>query len=174
MGSILTAPNFVSTFELTSGMEGTVTALFILGCFMGSMTTVLIGQRFGRINMAYYGTFFMCAGAVLQSSSYVVGQLIVGRIVAGIGLGLISSNTAMWQSETAPARIRGMLVACSLSFLIVGQLIAYWLEYGTNTYVSSFSWRFPMAFQAFIALLMSVMLFFMPECENFLHSYGLD
>ena len=165
MGAILTAPNFVDIFNLSTSMSGTVTSVFILGCFVGSLTTSAIGQRFGRIKMAYYGTFFMCAGAILQSSSYTVAQLIVGRIVAGVGLGLISSNTAMWQSETAPARIRGTLVACSLSFLVLGQLIAYWLEYGTNTYKSSASWRFPMAFQAGIALLMSVMLFFMPECE---------
>ena len=108
----------------------------------------------------------MCAGSILQSSSYVVAQLLVGRIVAGIGLGVISCNTAIWQAETAPANIRGMLVACSLSFLILGQLIAYWLEYGTNTWSSSASWRFPMAFQAALALLMAIMLFFMPECKS--------
>ena len=166
MGGLLTAPDFVNTFHLGSGMEGTVTAVFILGCFLGSMLTSAFGQRFGRIKMAYYGTFAMCIGSILQSSSYQVAQLIMGRIVAGIGLGLISSNTAMWQSETAPSKIRGMLVACSLSFLIVGQLIAYWLEYGMNTYSSSASWRFPMAFQAFLALSMSAMLFVMPECKR--------
>ena len=35
-----------------------------------------------------------------------------------------------------------------------------------NYYSSGVSWRFPMAFQAFLALLMSLMLFFMPECKN--------
>jgi hypothetical protein len=35
-----------------------------------------------------------------------------------------------------------------------------------NIYTTDVSWRFPMAFQAFIALLMSIMLFFMPECKD--------
>lgn len=164
MGSILTAPSFVDTFNLNSSMEGLVTAIFMIGCFIGSMTTAFSGSRFGRRTLAHVGTFVICAGSVLQSSSYNVAQLIVGRIVAGIGLGLIASNVAIWQSETAPPQARGMLVACSLSLLIVGQLIAYWLEYGVSDYPGDFSWRFPMAFQAAIALLMSVLMFFMPEC----------
>ncbi|KAL1876146.1 hypothetical protein Plec18167_005409 [Paecilomyces lecythidis] len=168
MGSILTAPNFINTFKLDSSMQGTVTAIFILGCFAGSLTTSAIGQRYGRIRMAHAGTVAMCVGAILQCSSYSVAQLLVGRIVAGIGLGLITSNTIVWQSETAPPKIRGMLVACSLSFLVLGQVIAYWLEYGTSTYTSSFSWRFPMAFQAFIALVTSAMLCFMPESPRWL------
>lgn len=165
MGSILTAPSFVDTFNLNSSMEGLVTAIFMIGCFIGSMTTAFSGSRFGRRTLAHVGTFVICAGSVLQSSSYNVAQLIVGRIVAGIGLGLIASNVAIWQSETAPPRARGMLIACSLSLLIVGQLIAYWLEYGVSDYPTDFSWRFPMAFQAAIALLMSALMFFMPECK---------
>ncbi|KAH8664735.1 general substrate transporter [Xylariales sp. PMI_506] len=168
MGGILTAPSFVDTFQLDSGMQGLVTAIFFVGCFLGSMSTAILGSRFGRRALAHVGTLFMCLGAILQSSSYHIAQLIVGRIVAGIGLGLIASNVAIWQSETAPAKARGMLVACSLSFLIVGQLLAYWMEYGVSGYTSSFSWRFPMAFQAFLSLLMSLLLVFMPESPRYL------
>lgn len=79
----------------------------------------------------------------------------------------------VWQSETSPSHIRGLLVASALSFLILGQLIAYWLEYGTANMASSFSWRFPMAFQAVLAILTSVLLFFMPESPRWLfqHEY---
>lgn len=34
------------------------------------------------------------------------------------------------------------------------------------SYNSSVGWRFPLGFQAFIAILTSVMLFFMPECKS--------
>jgi MFS family permease len=61
-------------------------------------------------------------GAIIQASSFTVAQLIAGRIVAGVGLGLMTSNVIVWQSESAPRQIRGMLVASSLSLLIVGQV----------------------------------------------------
>lgn len=44
------------------------------------------------------------------------------------------------------------------------KLLAYWIDYAMSGYTSSVGWRFPLAFQAFIAILTSVMLFFMPEC----------
>lgn len=40
----------------------------------------------------------------------------------GIGLGLIVSNIIVWQTECSPSKYRGLLVASSLSFLLVGQV----------------------------------------------------
>lgn len=165
IGGLLTAPDFEATFNLDSTLQGVVTSLFELGCFFGSLFTAVAGGRFGRRTLAHFGTVAITIGALLQASSFSVGQLMVGRIVAGIGLGLISSNVAIWQSETAPANVRGTLVACSLSFLIVGQLLANLIDYGMNSYSGPVTWRFPIAFQATLALLMSALLFFMPECK---------
>lgn len=165
IGGLLTAPDFESTFNLDSTLQGVVTSLFELGCFFGSLVTAVAGGHLGRRTLAHLGTLSITVGALLQASSFSVGQLMVGRIVAGIGLGLISSNIAIWQSETAPANVRGTLVACSLSFLIVGQLLANLIDYGMNSYSGPVTWRFPIAFQAVLALLMSALLFFMPECK---------
>lgn len=165
IGGLLTAPDFESTFNLDSTLQGVVTSLFELGCFFGSLGTAAAGGRFGRRTLAHFGTLAIAIGSLLQASSFSVGQLMVGRIVAGIGLGLISSNVAIWQSETAPAKVRGTLVACSLSFLIVGQLLANLIDYGMNSYSGPVTWRFPIAFQSTLALLMSALLFFMPECK---------
>ncbi|EHK20767.1 uncharacterized protein TRIVIDRAFT_49958 [Trichoderma virens Gv29-8] len=168
IGGLLTAPDFESTFNLDATLQGVVTSLFELGCFFGSLFTAAAGGRLGRRTLAHLGTLSITIGALLQASSFSVGQLMVGRIVAGIGLGLISSNIAIWQSETAPANVRGTLVACSLSFLIVGQLLANLIDYGMNNYSGPVTWRFPIAFQAVLALLMSALLFFMPESPRYL------
>lgn len=146
-------------------MEGTVTALFVIGCLVGCLGTSFCDGRWGRLSMAQVGSGILSVGAILQASSYITAQLIVGRIVAGIGLGLISSNLAVWQSELATSKTRGMLMAISLSFLILGQVLAYWIDYGLSGYESSVSWRFPMAFQAFLGIALNVMLLFMPECK---------
>lgn len=168
IGGLLTAPDFESTFRLNATLQGVVTSLFELGCFFGSLVTAAAGGRLGRRTLAHYGTLAISIGALLQASSFSIGQLMVGRIVAGIGLGLISSNIAIWQSETAPAKVRGTLVACSLSFLIIGQLLANLIDYGMNSYSGPITWRFPIAFQAVVALLMSAILCFMPESPRYL------
>lgn len=165
IGGLLTASAFKDTFRLSSSMEGTVTALFVIGCLVGCLCTAFSGGRWGRLTVAQVGSGVLSLGAILQASSYTVAQLIVGRIVAGLGLGLITSNLPVWQSETATRDKRGMLIAVSLSFLILGQVLAYWIDYAMSEYVSSASWRFPMAFQAFLGICLNVMLLFMPECK---------
>lgn len=121
-GGLLTSPTFESTFHLSSGMQGTVTSLFIIGCLVGCLFTGITNGRWGRLTITHAGSIVLSIGATLQASSFGIPQLIVGRIVAGIGLGLITSNVIVWQSESAPRKVRGMLVASALSLLIVGQV----------------------------------------------------
>ncbi|KAJ5413940.1 hypothetical protein N7509_000567 [Penicillium cosmopolitanum] len=179
IGGLLTADAFKETFHLSSSMEGTVTALFVIGCLFGCLGTSFCNGRWGRLAIAQVGSGILSVGAILQASSYTTAQLIVGRIVAGVGLGLISSNLGVWQSELATREIRGMLMAVSLSFLILGQVLAYWIDYGLSVYESSVSWRFPMAFQAFLGITLNIMLLFMPESPQWLfqhdrHEEGTD
>lgn len=132
IGGLLTATAFKATFNLSSSMEGAVTALFVIGCLAGCLCTSIIDGRWGRLTIAQIGSAILSFGAIVQSSSYSVSQLIDRRIVAGLGLGLITSNLAVWQSETAVRNIQGTLVSISLSFLILGQVLAYWIDYAMS------------------------------------------
>lgn len=58
--------------------------------------------------------------------------------------------------------------------MCVAQLLAYWSEWGTSKYSSSFSWRFPFALQAILALCASTLLFFMPESPRWLFIHSRD
>lgn len=88
IGGLLTAPSFEAQFNLSSSMQGTVTSLFIIGAFFGCLFTAFSNGRWGRKAIAHAGSATLTIGAVLQSSSYGVAQLLVGRIVAGVGLGV--------------------------------------------------------------------------------------
>lgn len=125
MGSVLGAPSFEQQFHLSSTMEGTVTAMFELGCIIGAWSVSLFGEPWGRRTIIHVGTLCVCIGAAIQTSSYSTAQLIVGRIVAGIGMGFITSSVPVWQAETSPASIRGTMVCSSLSFVLLGQVISF-------------------------------------------------
>jgi len=96
MGGLLGLDTFIATFprintETTTGavqaenarIQGTVVALYTLGCFFGALSCIQLGDRLGRIRMIQLGAFVHIIGAVLQASSYSLGQLIVGRLVRG-------------------------------------------------------------------------------------------
>ena len=71
-----------------TSLLGTVTAIYDVGCFLGSICAYWLGERLGRRKTVLVGTSVMAIGALLQASSYSVGQMMAGRVIAGIGNGI--------------------------------------------------------------------------------------
>lgn len=67
---------------------GTVTAIYDVGCFLGSISAYWLGEKMGRRSTVLLGTTVMSVGALLQASSYSLGQMMTGRVIAGIGNGI--------------------------------------------------------------------------------------
>ena len=129
------------------GITGTISAIYTIGCFFGSVIVFIIGERLGRRKVIMLGSIIMLIGTILQASAYSREQIITGRVVAGLGVGAMTSIVAAWQSETAPPHIRGRLVSIEGFLIIVsahlvplnyergshgfqsGVCIAYWLDY---------------------------------------------
>jgi MFS family permease len=62
----------------------------------------------------------MSVGALLQITTYSVAQIIVGRIIAGIGNGINTATAPPWQAETSKASWRGKLIVVELILNIAG------------------------------------------------------
>jgi len=126
-------------------LQGDITGLYDIGCVVGSIICYFVGERFGRRTMLMLGGFIMIIGAILLASSFTVAQLIVGRIVTGLGNGMNSSTAPVYLSECSPAAFRGALLTAQGTVTILGVVIAYWTDYGTSKFNDSFQWRFPLA-----------------------------
>lgn len=63
-------------------------------------------------------------GAVLQTASYSVAQMIVGRVVAGVGNGMNTIAIPIWQAETAKPEDRGKIIVAQMVVNIFGIVIA--------------------------------------------------
>ncbi|PVH71344.1 general substrate transporter [Cadophora sp. DSE1049] len=173
-GGLLGNESFIRTFNRPSAViQVQITATYDLGCFFGAILTMFIGERLGRKKTIVAGCGILIIGAVLQCASYSLEQMIVGRFVAGIGNGMNTSVIPVWQSETSKAHHRGRLVVLQLVLNQVGNVISQWLNYGM-TYIpeNAVSWRFPLAFQCFSAILTVAMLPILPESPRWLVTQG--
>ena len=95
--------------------------------------------------------------------------MIVGRVVGGVGTGLNTTAIPMWQVECSKKQHRGRLVIFQLVLNIFGIVITSWMNYGfTFGPESSLTWRFPLAFQCFWALVTLFATFLMPESPRWL------
>lgn len=106
-------------FHLDATGQGAVTGCFEIGCFFGGLAFAFLGERYARRIVLFIATVPLLIGTVLQVATYSTGQLAAGRVVAGLGFGAITSTLPIWQNETSPAAMRGMLICASLSMLIV-------------------------------------------------------
>lgn len=173
MGGILTNKLFLETFDYPNDtIQGQITGLFDLGCFVGALFTFVFGDKFGRRTVIMAGCIIHAIGGAIQCSSFSVAQLIVGRIVAGFGNGFITVVIPVWLSETIPAESRGRLMVILNALNIGGVVIITFLNFGMRYIKTHFSWRFPLGFQILFALGTLALTPLFPESPRWLISKG--
>lgn len=97
--------------------------------------------------MILAGGTIMIIGTILLGSSTTIAQLLVGRVVTGVGNGFNSSTVPVYQSEMSRPEIRGTLLCAQGTVTILGLCIAYWCDYGMSFVQNSSQWRFPISFR---------------------------
>ncbi|KAJ4275284.1 hypothetical protein NW764_010793 [Fusarium oxysporum] len=145
----------------------TVTAIYDIGCFVGAVITFTIGERLGRKKAIIIGTVIMSIGTVIKVTSYSLPQMIVGRVVLGIGNGINTATTPIWQTETAQAKWRGKLVILEMAMNIAGFCLVNWINYGLSFVEGSVAWRFPLAFQFVFIFVLFAIVPWLPESPRY-------
>lgn len=173
-GGVIVTDDFLNTLDLQgkTSLQGTVTAIYDIGCFFGAIAAFMIGEPLGRKNSILVGTVIMSIGAILQITAYGVPQMIVGRIVAGIGNGINTATAPVWQGETSKASWRGKLVIIEMIMNIAGFSLSTWVTFGFSYLAGPASWRVPLAMQfIFIAILFGTVPW-LPESPRWLIAKG--
>ncbi|GME45892.1 Sugar/inositol transporter [Neofusicoccum parvum] len=146
----------------------TVTAIYDVGCFFGAIIAFTIGERLGRKHSVLLGTTIMAVGALIQTTSYSLAQMFVGRIILGLGNGINTATAPIWQTETSQAKWRGKLVILEMAMNIAGFTMVNWINYGLSFRGGSVAWRFPLAFQFFFIIILWATVPWLPESPRWL------
>ncbi|KAK0103750.1 hypothetical protein ONS95_005756 [Cadophora gregata] len=172
-GNVLVGQDFLDTMgNPSTSVQGTMTSVYNLGCFFGALSTIYSGDILGRPRVLLLGSTVIAVGAVIQAASYSVAQMMVGRIVAGLGTGMNTSTAGVWQAETSKMRSRGKLVIIQMANCITGYSISNWLTLGFSFAKGSVAWRFPLAFQIFFTGLIWCLCPFLPDSPRLLIRKG--
>ncbi|KAJ9634208.1 hypothetical protein H2199_009092 [Coniosporium tulheliwenetii] len=179
MSGLLTGSAFTKQFpEIdtqnggSSSLQGTVVAIYEIGCFFGAIIAFLFGERLGRRWSIILGCTILAIGAVIQTTAYGIPQMIVGRIVAGLGNGLNTATIPVWHSELMKPTLRGRGLSIELAINIFGVMLSYWTDYGMSFVDNEAQFRFPIAFQILFALVTILFIFFLPESPRWLVAHS--
>lgn len=96
MNGLLTLPSFIQvlpqidTLSTTgaqqaqnANIQGLVVSIYEVGCAIGALSCVIIGDRLGRPKTMLVAGCVSLVGAVIQTSTYSLGQTIAGRLISG-------------------------------------------------------------------------------------------
>ncbi|KAG7665919.1 HXT5 [[Candida] subhashii] len=154
---------------LSSMRIGLMISIFNIGCALGGLVFAKVGDMKGRRIGLMFSMAIYVAGIAIQISSHDKWyQIMIGRFVTGLSVGIVSVIAPMFIGETSPKAVRGTLVCCFQLCITLGIFIGYCCTYGTKTLSDSRQWRIPLGLCFLWAIFLTVGMLFMPESPRFL------
>ncbi|KAL7901786.1 general substrate transporter [Trichoderma sp. SZMC 28014] len=149
-----------------------IVAILSVGTAIGSLLAAPAGDMLGRRRSMLLAVSIFCIGAICQVCAEALPALLVGRGLAGLGVGAVSVLIPLYQSEMAPKWIRGTLVCAYQLSITMGLLGASIVNIITSKIHSSAAYRIPLGLQLVPALILTGGLVLLPETPRFLVKQG--
>ena len=173
-------------FGLDSLQQGWYVGCALAGSIAGVLCAGVLSDRLGRRRTMLVSAVLFTVSAAGCALCADFTQLVVYRIVGGLGIGVVSVVSPLYISEVSAARRRGMLVSFYQLAVTMGFLAAYTVNYlllrmgqtaGFETawmqriFVDEV-WRGMLGAETLPALVFFVIIFFIPESPRWLALRG--
>ena len=168
-------------FTLDAGQIGFTVSCALLGSAVGAASAGMLANRFGRVRTMQVAAVLLVAAALGSGLAMAVWDLVVWRLIGGIGVGVASVIAPIYIAEIAPARIRGRLGSMQQLAIVLGIFAALlsdaWLRdvAGGATSVlwlglSAWRWMFLVATAP--AVIYGLLVIAVPESPRYLVAKG--
>ncbi|KAJ8112649.1 hypothetical protein OPT61_g5023 [Boeremia exigua] len=161
------------TYEFESYFLSIMASLPYLGFAFGLVTGNMLSAKIGRKKCFMVMCFYSILGIlVCITSTTNKWQVVAGRIIANVYIGMELAIVPVTQSELVPAPVRGATVSTYQTGLLVGHLIAALICRGTGELAGDKSWRIPFGTVFLIPCLMLLTVWHIPESPRWLLMKG--
>ena len=160
-------------FGLTTGGEGWYVGCALIGSIVGVLVAGMLSDFLGRKKTMLISAVLFSISAIGCAFSADFTQLVIYRMIGGLGIGVVSVVSPVYISEVSPAEVRGTMVSLYQLFITIGFLLAYlanWLILKGTTMPDY--WRPMLGAEAIPDLLFLVLIFFIPESPRWLEVRG--
>lgn len=174
-------------FSLNAVSEGWFVSCALLGCIIGVSFSGKLSDKYGRKIVLILSAVLFLASALGCMLTGSFNELIIFRLIGGLGIGVASMVSPLYISEFSPSRYRGMMVSLYQLALTVGIVLAYFTnaylanhtgdQYTSSTMHTIFSaevWRAMLGLGAVPAAIFLVSLFMVPESPRWLLLKGQE
>ncbi|KAJ7946954.1 Sugar transporter [Quillaja saponaria] len=145
-------------------LVGLLSIISLLGSLAGGKTSDAIGRKW---TIAFAAIVFQSGAAVMAlAPSFEI--LIVGRILAGVGIGFGVMVAPVYIAEISPAISRGSLTSFPEIFINLGILLGYVSNYAFSGLPVHISWRVMLGVGILPSVFIGLALFVIPESPRWL------
>jgi MFS transporter, SP family, arabinose:H+ symporter len=178
-----TIDQVTSQFHLDVIQQGWYVGCALVGSIFGVSIAGIMCDRFGRKKSMIMSAILFSLSGIGCAVSSSMDQLVIYRMVGGIGIGMVSIVSPLYISEVAITKYRGRLVSLYQLAITVGFLGAYLVNYRllqfslTHSYAGSSiwskilvseNWRAMLGMESVPAVLFFAVIFFIPESPRWL------
>ncbi|UZP43416.1 hypothetical protein NXS19_011232 [Fusarium pseudograminearum] len=183
VGGMVSLKSFKSEFDLDAGsehhqaqVESNITSMVQIGSIAGSLLAFFMCDKIGRVRSLQILCLLWLVGFIIVVTSHgSVGQILAGRFIAGLGIGMTVVVGPTYLAETAPRAIRGMLTNIFAGSVYLGVMIAYFSNWGASINISNNSrwqWVDPQMCHIGFSSLLLILSFTVPETPRWLTMKG--
>ncbi|KAM1017615.1 hypothetical protein ACFX2A_048152 [Malus domestica] len=150
-------------------LQGWVVSTLLAGATVGSLTGGSLADKFGRTKAFQLNAIPLAIGAFFATAQS-VQTMIVGRLLAGIGIGITSAIVPLYISEISPTEIRGTLGSINQLFICIGILVA--MVAGLPLAANPLWWRTMFGIAVVPSVLLALGMVVSPESPRWLFQQG--
>jgi sugar porter (SP) family MFS transporter len=164
---------FPSYFHNPSdNLTGAIVSTYSGGQGIGNLLGGWLGDLLGRKRTIWLASFLALIGAILQTAAVNIEMFLVGRIIAGLAIGLVYAVSSIYNAEIAPPKIRGVIVGLQTQLISTGYATANWFGVFCSFAAGNAAWRIPLGLQCLPAITLIIGLFYLPESPRWLIQQG--
>lgn len=181
---------FTEYFNLSEGEQGWAVSSALYGCLVGAMAAGFLARRFSRKYALILSGFLFTLSAFGSGIPDSLTELVVYRIIGGLGVGIASMTSPMYIAEVAPPKDRGRLVSYYQLAVVLGFFLVFVATYyigggnavqlseeqmhAVHEYNVNEGWRVMFWSEMIPAGLFFIMLFFVPHSPRWLMMKGRE
>jgi sugar porter (SP) family MFS transporter len=180
-------PFFERYFHLTNAAQsGWANSCALVGCLVGALLAGGLSDKFGRRRLLTCSAFLFAVTSIGNALASNFTVFVLWRIAGGVAIGLASNLSPLYIAEVAPAQLRGRLVSINQLTIVIGILLAQFInwflvrnlppgsseEFLANSWYGQTGWRWMFALTATPALVFFAGMFLVPESPRWLVKNG--
>ncbi|KAL4932197.1 general substrate transporter [Aspergillus undulatus] len=156
------------SYDLDSQWLSLFNSLNYIGFAAGVIIGSFISARFGRRWCMFIMSVYALVSATVTVTSNTNDQIMAGRILNYVYVGMELAVVPVFQSEIVPAPIRALVVGSYQLSLQLGGVVINATCYGTSRITDNRAWRIPLGLFYIVPTIIAASIFFLPESPRWL------